>query len=176
MRPVLADACYSCHGSTKQKGGLRLDVKNAVLKGGDDGPVLLPGHSADSLLIHYVSGLDAEAEVPQRKGEPLWTEQVGILRTWIDQGANSPRSPGRRGGGATGTGEAADKSDHWAYKPLADPQVPGVPAVPGSVAPRLASSARNPVDAFVLAKLGRSSCPLRRRRTGARCCAGSRST
>ena len=85
-----------------------------------------------------------------RKGEPLSTEQVGILRAWIDQGANWP-DPRPRGGGATGTGEAADKSDHWAYKPLADRRCPGCRRCRRS--PRFASWSRNPIDAFVLAKL-----------------------
>ena len=49
IQPILAASCYECHGPEKQKGGLRLDQKAAALRGGDTGPLLVPGKSADSL-------------------------------------------------------------------------------------------------------------------------------
>src|SRR5260370_36670038 len=51
IRPVLVERCYECHGETKQKGGLRLDSRTALLKGGDSGPIVVPGKPNDSLII-----------------------------------------------------------------------------------------------------------------------------
>src|SRR5689334_18962173 len=56
VRPVLATHCLECHGARKQKGGLRLDSRAAVLAGGDSGPAIVPGKPEKSLLItavHY---------------------------------------------------------------------------------------------------------------------------
>src|SRR5271154_4369842 len=50
VRPLLAEKCYSCHGDKKQKGGLRLDSIEAILKGGESGPAVVPGKPDDSLL------------------------------------------------------------------------------------------------------------------------------
>ena len=54
MRPVLAGHCQSCHGTDKQKGGLRLDSRDAMLNGGDSGPVIVPGEPEKSKLITAV--------------------------------------------------------------------------------------------------------------------------
>src|SRR4051812_37234388 len=113
VQPILARSCYSCHGEQKQKGALRLDVKADALKGGDGGPAFVPGKSADSLLVHLIAGLDEDRVMPA-KGPRLTAEQVGLLRAWIDQGANWPDSAAK---------VVADKADHWAYKPLARPAV-----------------------------------------------------
>src|ERR1043165_7497783 len=48
IQPILSKFCYECHGPEKQKGGLRLDQKAAALKGGDSGPLLVPGKSVES--------------------------------------------------------------------------------------------------------------------------------
>ena len=87
VRPILAGSCYECHGERKQKGGLRLDRKADALHGGDDGPVIVPGDSAASLLVRNVSGVDPDTLMPPAgKGKRLTAEQVGLLRAWIDQG------------------------------------------------------------------------------------------
>src|SRR6266566_3079493 len=56
IQPILSNSCYECHGPEKQKAGLRLDQKDTALKGGDTGPLLVPGKSAESLLIEAVTG------------------------------------------------------------------------------------------------------------------------
>src|SRR5437763_10214375 len=63
IRPILEKSCFRCHGDENHKGGLRLDSLEAVLKGGEDGKVLSPGNSKDSLLVVAVPRLDAEAAV-----------------------------------------------------------------------------------------------------------------
>src|SRR5688500_19025774 len=113
VQPIFAANCYACHGPDKQKSGYRLDAKSVALAGGDIGHAIIPGDGANSRLIHDVSGLDPKIKMPA-KGDPLTAEQVGILRAWIDQGANWPD-------------EASVKVDdgrgHWAYQPLAKPAV-----------------------------------------------------
>jgi len=87
IQPILETSCVRCHGALKPKGGLRLDTRDAALRGGAGGLAILPGRSAESRLIHAVARLDADTQMPPAgKGEPLTTEQVGKLRAWIDQG------------------------------------------------------------------------------------------
>src|SRR5688572_24991825 len=129
VRPIFAESCYSCHGPKRQEAGLRFDIKADALKGSENGPVIVPGKSAESLVIHAVSRL-GELKMP-KKGEPLSTEQVGILRAWIDQGAQWPE-----------TAVADQRGDHWAFK------APVRPAVP-----RVKGRAQNPIDSFILARL-----------------------
>src|SRR5688572_32225456 len=55
VQPILAESCYGCHGPKRQEAGLRFDVKEDALKGSENGPVIVPGKSAESLLVHAVS-------------------------------------------------------------------------------------------------------------------------
>ena len=140
IQPIFSKTCYECHGSEKQKSGLRLDEKAAALKGGDTGPLLVPGKSAESLLVQVVVGTrDDIARMPKKK-DPLTDEQIGLLRAWIEQGADWPI--------AAGITKAKDYSKHWAFKAPVRPAVPKI----GDKA-----RVRNPIDAFVLAKLEKES-------------------
>ena len=89
VKPILEKNCFKCHGAEKQKGKLRLDSLAAALKGGEDGKVIEPGHSAKSVLVHHVARIGPEDDwmPPADKGAPLTKEQVGLIRAWIDQGA-----------------------------------------------------------------------------------------
>jgi len=89
IQPLFAANCVKCHGPTKQMADLRLDTRTAALKGGQSGKAVLPGRSAESLLIAAVSHLDADLAMPP-EGDPLTARQVGLLRAWIDQGAKGP--------------------------------------------------------------------------------------
>ena len=127
IRPLLEKNCVKCHGAEKQKGGYRLDVKDAALHGGDNyAPNIRPGKSAESPLIHFVAGLDPDVKMPS-KGDPLTAEQIGILRAWIDQGAAWPDD-----------GANDPRKTHWAFQPVRRPAV---------------SQSGNPIDAFISAKL-----------------------
>jgi mono/diheme cytochrome c family protein len=137
IQPIFANNCYKCHGAEKQKNGLRLDIKQAALEGGDSGKVIVPGKSTESKLIHFVAKLDGETQMPP-SGEgrkPLSREQIARLRAWIDAGANWPES----------AVTAVKKSDHWAFN------APKRPAIPQTRNSKLET--RNPIDAFVLARL-----------------------
>jgi mono/diheme cytochrome c family protein len=86
IKPIFEASCIKCHGRGKEKGGFRLDTRETALKGGDSGPAVLPGKSAESLLIALVQGIDPDNIMP-RKGSRLTPDQIGVLRAWIDQGA-----------------------------------------------------------------------------------------
>src|SRR6185312_6715784 len=84
--PIFEESCIKCHGHGRDKGSLRIDTRETLLKGGDSGPAIVPGHSSDSYLIQLVQGFDPDETMP-KKGKKLTPEQVGLLRAWIDQGA-----------------------------------------------------------------------------------------
>lgn len=89
IKPIFEASCLRCHGPERPKGGLRLDARAHAIKGGDSGQAFAPGQSARSPMIFYVARLVEDMEMPpQGKAEPLSSDQVGLLRAWIDQGAN----------------------------------------------------------------------------------------
>lgn len=91
IRPIFEASCFRCHGRERPKSQFRLDNREDALKGGENGVDILPNQSDKSPLIHYVSGLDPDLEMPPKgKGDSLTKEQIGLLRAWIDQGAKWP--------------------------------------------------------------------------------------
>ena len=134
IQPILSSKCVGCHGPEKQKNGLRIDQQSAALRGGDSGKVILPGHGAESLMLHRLAGVDPEKTMPP-KGERLTAEQIGIFRAWIDQGAPWPEDPGSH----------RKRSEHWSFQILKNPAIP--PA--GNWESRI----RTPVDPFIFARL-----------------------
>jgi cytochrome c553 len=87
IKPILETGCVKCHGRGKAKGDFSIENREALLKGGESGAAVVPGKSAESLLIELVSGLNPDSVMPQ-KGSKLNADQVGLLRAWIDQGAS----------------------------------------------------------------------------------------
>ena len=67
IRPLLSENCFECHGSKKQKAGLRLDARARLLKGGESGPAIVPGKPGESLLIEAVSYRSSDLEMPPKK-------------------------------------------------------------------------------------------------------------
>src|SRR5437867_6969551 len=88
VKPILAAKCFGCHGQKQQQSGLRLDLRQNALRGGDYGAVIVPGNSAESKLIIRLAGSDAGLQMPPTGALP--PEDIGILRAWIDQGAEMP--------------------------------------------------------------------------------------
>src|SRR5450432_4670706 len=86
VQPILSQKCYSCHGEDIQQSGLRLDKRQNAMRGGDYGPVIIPGKSADSKLIRRVVNGDGGLQMPPTG--PLSAAEVDLLRAWIDQGAD----------------------------------------------------------------------------------------
>jgi mono/diheme cytochrome c family protein len=92
IRPILQNNCYSCHGATRQKGGLRMDGADAMLKGGKDGLVILPGRGDGSELIkRLLLPPEDEHHMPPRQKKQLNERQLALLHWWIDQGADFTR-------------------------------------------------------------------------------------
>ena len=134
IQPIFTERCILCHGATRQEAQFRLDSKDIALKGGELGVAIVPGKSAESLLILAVSGAKPDLVMP-KKGERLSVEQIALLRAWIDQGANWPEEA---------SAKTRDPRNHWAFIPPVRPPVPTV---------RQARWPRNPIDNFVLARL-----------------------
>jgi mono/diheme cytochrome c family protein len=138
VRPVFERHCFQCHGPTRQRSGLRLDVKAGALEGGDAlGPAVVPGKAADSPLIRLISGEDDDLRMPP-KGDRLSAAEVELLTRWVDEGAPWPDGAGRE--------EPEGRGDHWSFRPLSDP-----------VPPRTSDQSwpRGAVDRFILARLER---------------------
>ncbi len=140
VRPVLVANCLSCHGPAKQKGGLRLDSRSALMKGGETGPVVVPGDPAGSSLIEAI-GYDSDTQMPP-KGK-LKDREIQALTEWIKIGAPWPESATQASEIETAK-PRLDPKDHWAFRPLTLPAVPSVQdaAWPGG-----------PIDHFILARL-----------------------
>ncbi|HEX8312606.1 MAG TPA: PSD1 and planctomycete cytochrome C domain-containing protein [Chthoniobacteraceae bacterium] len=142
IRPVLAENCYKCHSVEhgKSKGGLVLDSREALRKGGESGPAIERGAPEKSLLIRAIGYHDPDLQMPP-KGEKLTSAQVADLTDWVTMGAPDPRDAAREPK-LTGLSEKARA--HWAYQPVVKPAMPQV---------QNANWGRTPVDAFILEKL-----------------------
>jgi len=86
IKPIFENSCINCHGRGRDKGGFKIDSRETVLKGGDTGPAVIVGKSADSLLVELVQSSDPDSQMP-KKGSHLTPQQIRLLRAWIDQGA-----------------------------------------------------------------------------------------
>jgi hypothetical protein len=139
VRPVLANNCYKCHSqqAEKVKGGLMLDTRDSLLRGGENGPVLVAGNPDASLLVKAIRYQDPDLQMPPKK--QLAENEIADLAAWIKMGAPDPRL-------ASGTPTASSDADqqHWAWQPLRKPAIPEA----GDRA-----WAKTPVDNFILAKL-----------------------
>jgi mono/diheme cytochrome c family protein len=134
VQPILTRTCAGCHGPDKQRGGLRLDTAAGLREGGDSGPAVLASDSARSRLYHAITGTNDVQLMPPRDKEPRLTmAEVATIKAWIDQGAKFPAAA------------TALKANHWAFLPVKRPAVPEVRGQKSEV--------RNPIDAFVLARL-----------------------
>jgi hypothetical protein len=159
VRPVLVARCFKCHGSdSKAKGGLRVDSRAALLRGGDRGPALHPGKPEESLLIRALHH-DGEVKMPPRSKLPA--REIADLTTWIKTGAawpndrsiiEFPHTEGR-------VEFTPEQKAFWAFQP---PRAPTIPRVQDT------HWVRSPLDAFILAQLeakGLRPAPLADKRT-----------
>src|SRR5205085_1422214 len=85
IKPLFEATCIQCHAKGKDKGGFSLETRAAMLKGGDDGVVVVVGDSSKSMIVKMVAGSDPDTAMP-KKGTRWTPQQVGLLRAWIDQG------------------------------------------------------------------------------------------
>lgn len=125
VRTILAHNCYSCHNATKTKGGLRLDKKEFIFKGGENGPILIAGNPAKSEIIRRIKLPDSHDDAMPSKGKRLTKKEIEMLEYWIKLGAPWLSGP--------------EKS---LYRVAAlEPRLP--------ILPRKTGQLSNPVDLFV---------------------------
>ncbi|MBI3875811.1 MAG: PSD1 domain-containing protein [Verrucomicrobia bacterium] len=150
IRPLLAEHCYKCHSADAKelKGGLRLDSRDGLLKGGDSGPAIVRGDPEASLLIKAVRHSSQDLKMPD-KAPKLAESQITDLVAWVKMGALMPGGESAKGATPevqiTKPGPDLDTARRqWAFQPP-KPQTP----------PRVKDErwARTPVDRFILAKL-----------------------
>ena len=94
IRPVLVDKCYKCHAedSEKIKGGLTLDTREGIRRGGENGPAVVPGDLKESLLIEAVRYANKDfAMPPQKSGGKLPDDVIKDFEKWVQMGAPDPR-------------------------------------------------------------------------------------
>jgi Protein of unknown function (DUF1549)/Protein of unknown function (DUF1553)/Planctomycete cytochrome C/Concanavalin A-like lectin/glucanases superfamily len=143
VRPLLVENCFECHADKKQKGGLRLDSRDALLKGGKDGLVVVPGHPEQSKLVLAISYKDKDLQMPPEN--QLSADKVEVLTQWIRMGV-----PWSASGPVTLTKTSKKRTitdqdrTFWSFQPIKDPAPPAVkdPTWP-----------RGDIDKFILAKL-----------------------
>lgn len=142
VRPALVEHCVKCHGPEKQEGGLQVDSVAAMLRGGDQGPAVMPGDPDASLLIQGVRYDDINFQMPPKGKMPA--ETVAALEEWVRMGAAAPASEQRTPAAAVKKFDLAERAKHWCFQPIkktAPPEV-GNRAWP-----------RGDVDRFILQKL-----------------------
>jgi hypothetical protein len=140
IRPILVDKCSGCHGPDRQEGELRIDLRDAILSGGDSGAAIVPGDAAGSLLVQAIRHQDG-LEMPPK--EELSERVIEAIEHWIDSGAPWPASKESLTVSTIKPSEQA--KEHWAFQPVQRPAVPVVADERGWV--------QNPIDAFTLEKL-----------------------
>ena len=135
VRHVLATKCYSCHGPDKQFANLRLDSRERILRGGNNGPAAVPGQPNDSLLIKAV-----RHEGPKMPmGGKLKPEEIAALESWVEKGLPWPGDKGiQLAAGDPGFYQKLIR-EHWAFQPVKEPSEPE-------------GSKSNPIDRFIAAK------------------------
>jgi mono/diheme cytochrome c family protein len=142
IRPILAKNCFACH-TDSQLGGLRVDSRDSLLKGGKSGPAIIPGKPDESLLIKAVTHGDERLKMPMA-GQKLSEEQISDLANWIRNGVYWPQH--EVFAAATGSGGFAitpEQKGFWSFRPLSKPDLPKV---------RAKSWIKGPIDYFILAR------------------------
>jgi hypothetical protein len=145
VRPVLVNQCYECHSakSVELKGGLLLDSRAGVLKGGDHGPPLHPGDPDASLLIQSIRRVLPDYAMPPNHALP--PEEIAALTEWVAMGAPDPRTDDTVAAAAARHRIDWDAARQWwSLRPLSPPPVPAV---------RDSSWPLNEIDLFILARL-----------------------
>ncbi|MBL8814681.1 MAG: DUF1549 domain-containing protein [Planctomyces sp.] len=137
VQPIFRKHCYECHSGDQEDGGLNLGIRQRALQGGHNGPAFVVGDSSQSRMVHLAAGIDQSLVMPP-ESEGLSDAEIGIIRAWIDQGANWP----------VGVDIADPREEkartHWAFQPLHNVELPTVVAT---------TWIRTEIDRFILSRL-----------------------
>jgi hypothetical protein len=137
IRPLFAARCKECHGDKKQEMGLRVDRREAFFRGGDDGPVVVPGNPEKSPLIDAVQH---NGDIQMPPDTKLADHEIAALTTWVKLGAPWPEDLHSD----AAVNPSKDAKNHWAFQPLQRPALPEI---------KKADWVNSPIDQFILAKL-----------------------
>lgn len=142
IRPVLITHCYECHSSDAKtiEGGLRLDSRDGIRQGGNQGPAVVPGDAAKSLLLRAIQYDDDNLQMPPK--EKLPAETIADFERWIASGAADPRTDVAQQ--RTSGTDIQDARNAWPFAPPTDPAVPS---------PANNDWPATPIDRFVAEKL-----------------------
>ncbi|MBI3822189.1 MAG: DUF1549 domain-containing protein, partial [Planctomycetes bacterium] len=144
IRPVLVQHCYECHSATakKLKADLLLDSRAGMLRGGDNGPAIVPGQPPKSRLIEAISYTNVDLKMP-KKGK-LPDAVIADLAAWIKMGAPWPDEKTIKKSTYSEFNLPKRKKEHWCWQPIVAADVPNV---------KDADWALTNIDRFMLAKL-----------------------
>lgn len=163
VRPILITHCYECHSSNKHDGGLSLDSRDGVSRGGDSGPAFIPGKPNESRLIEAIRYKNPDLQMPpQNKLKP---DEIAALEKWIALGAPDSRTAAPAAGAPAPTGMSiAEGREFWAFRPVAEVSVPQRHDAKSTHS----AWVRTAIDAFIVDKLeaaGLSPAPQADKRT-----------
>ncbi len=138
IQPIFAAHCLQCHSEKKQSGGLRLDAKAFALRGS----IIVAGKAADSILYQRITAPDGEQMPPV--GARLSAAQIALIKAWIEAGAEW----GVESEVGSQKSEKENPLVHWAWQSIKPPAIPAIRNPQSTI--------RNPIDAFILARLAQS--------------------
>lgn len=140
IRPVLVAECYECHDAKKQKGDLRLDYRDGLLKGGEEGPAIVPGDAKKSLLLQSINHTHETLQMPKKRPK-LDAKIIADFAEWINRGAPDPRTKAPEDSITPAWSDLLKvRKNWWSFQPVTSPGVP-------------AGKAASPIDRFLDAKI-----------------------
>jgi hypothetical protein len=140
IRPVLVAECYECHDAKKQKGDLRLDYRDGLLKGGEEGPAIVPGDAKKSILLQSIDYSHETLQMPKKRPK-LDAQILADFAEWIDRGAPDPRTKAPEDSITPAWSDLLQvRRNWWSFQPITSPAVP-------------AGKAASPIDRFLDAKI-----------------------
>ncbi len=140
IRPVLVAECYECHDAKKQKGDLRLDYRDGLLKGGEEGPSIVPGEAKKSILLQSMDHSHETLQMPKKRTK-LDAQIIADFAEWINRGAPDPRTKAPEDSITPAWSDLLQvRRNWWSFQPITSPAVP-------------AGKSARPIDRFLDAKI-----------------------
>ena len=124
IRPVLVAECYECHDAKKQKGDLRLDYRDGLLKGGEEGPSIIPGDAKKSILLQSMDHSHETLQMPKKRTK-LDAQIIADFAEWINRGAPDPRTKAPEDSITPAWSDLLQvRRNWWSFQPITSPVVP----------------------------------------------------
>ena len=140
IRPVLVAECYECHDAKKQKGDLRLDYRDGLLKGGEEGAAIIPGDAKKSILIQSMDYSHETLQMPKKRPK-LDAKIIADFVEWVNRGAPDPRTKAPEDSITPAWSDLLQvRKNWWSFQPITSPSIPAGKSV-------------SPIDRFLDAKI-----------------------